>query len=178
MSTSFPKPVRALRDPGDVLAGCMLLAASIVLLFYLIPNFIAEPPILQNPMMSPRWLPRIVGWLMLGFSCLLIVQGLLVDNTNKEDGRRIERGPRLRFAMMVVALVVYVGLVRGAGCCDQRHSVYPDSVCRTSGQDLVGLWPGVRISRRCHLPVREDHERTAAADAILMTGARSHPRLR
>ncbi|UYG03337.1 tripartite tricarboxylate transporter TctB family protein [Halomonas sp. LR3S48] len=115
MSTSFPKRVRALRDPGDVLAGSVLLAAAAALLFYLIPNYIGEPPILQNPMMSPRWLPRIVGWLMLGFSCLLIVQGLLVDNTDKEDGRRIEKGPWLRSAMMVVALIVYVGLFEALG---------------------------------------------------------------
>ncbi|RCV88213.1 tripartite tricarboxylate transporter TctB family protein [Billgrantia montanilacus] len=115
MSTSLPKRVLALRDPGDVLSGCVLLAASVFLLFFLIPNYISEPPIMQSPMMSPRWLPRIVGGLMLGFSCLLIVQGLLVDNTGEEDGRRIEKGPRLRFAMMAVALIVYVGLFEAMG---------------------------------------------------------------
>jgi putative tricarboxylic transport membrane protein len=115
MSTSFPKRVRAMRDPGDVLSGCVLLGASAFLLFYLVPNHIGEPPILQNPMMSPRWLPRIVGWLMLGFSCLLIVQGLLVDSTDKEDGRRIEKGPARRFALMILALIVYVALFEALG---------------------------------------------------------------
>ncbi len=115
MTTSFNKRGRMIRDPGDVLSGCVLLVASAFLLFYLVPNHISEPPILQNPMMSPRWLPRIVGGLMLGFSLLLIVQGLLVDNTGKEDGRRIGKGPKLRFAMMVVALIVYVGLFEALG---------------------------------------------------------------
>ncbi|MCE8044695.1 tripartite tricarboxylate transporter TctB family protein [Halomonas daqingensis] len=115
MSSSLPKRVMAIRDPGDVLSGCVLLVASLFLLFYLIPNYISEPPIMQSPLMSPRWLPRIVGGLMLLFSCLLIVQGLLVDNTDKEDGRRIEKGPRLRFAMMVAALVVYVTLFEALG---------------------------------------------------------------
>jgi putative tricarboxylic transport membrane protein len=115
MSTSLSKRIKAIRDPGDVLSGGVLLVASCFLLFYLVPNYISEPPILQNPMMSPRWLPRIVGGLMLGFSFLLIVQGLLVDNTSKDDGRRIEKGPRLRFAMMVVALIVYVGLFEALG---------------------------------------------------------------
>lgn len=115
MSTSFPRRLRAVRDPVDVMSGCVLMAASAILLFYLVPNYISEPPILQNPMMSPRWLPRIVGALMLGFSFLLIVQGILVDNTGKDDGRRIEKGSRLRFAMMVVALAVYVVLFEALG---------------------------------------------------------------
>ncbi|MEQ4538678.1 MAG: tripartite tricarboxylate transporter TctB family protein [Billgrantia sp.] len=115
MSSSSSKRVMAVRDPGDVLSGCVLLVASAILLFYLIPNYISEPPIMQSPLMSPRWLPRIVGGLMLLFSCLLIVQGLLVDNTDKEDGRRIEKGPRLRFAMMVAALIVYVTLFEALG---------------------------------------------------------------
>ncbi|MCC5882026.1 MAG: tripartite tricarboxylate transporter TctB family protein [Halomonas sp.] len=115
MSTWLPKRSKAIRDPGDVMSGCVLLAVSAFLLFYLVPNYISEPPILQNPMMSPRWLPRIVAGLMIVFACLLIAQGLLVDNTAKEDGRRIEKGPRLRFAMMVVALVVYVGLFEALG---------------------------------------------------------------
>jgi putative tricarboxylic transport membrane protein len=115
MSTPVHKRGGPIRDPGDVLAGTVLLIASAILLFYLVPNYIGEPPILQSPMMSPRWLPRIVGWLLLGFSVLLIVQGMLVDNTDNEDGRRIEKGPRRRSALMVVALVVYVALFEMLG---------------------------------------------------------------
>lgn len=115
MSTSFFKRIKTIRDPGDVLIGCVLLVTSAFLLFYLVPNHISEPPILQNPMMSPRWLPRIVGGLMLGLSFLLVMQGLLIDNTVKEDERGIEKGPWLRFAMMLVALVIYLGLFETLG---------------------------------------------------------------
>ncbi|MGQ4878092.1 tripartite tricarboxylate transporter TctB family protein [Billgrantia sp. LNSP4103-1] len=115
MSTPVHKRGGPIRDPGDVLAGVVSLIASAILLFYLVPNYIGEPPILESPMMSPRWLPRIVGWLLLGFSLLLIVQGLLVDNTDKEDGRRIDKGPWWRFALMMVGLVVYVALFEALG---------------------------------------------------------------
>ncbi|PMR72098.1 tripartite tricarboxylate transporter TctB family protein [Billgrantia endophytica] len=108
MTTTDPKPGRQVNDSGDVLAGLVLLVSSAVLVFYLVPNFISEPPILQNPMMSPRWLPRIVGWLMLGFSVLLIFQGIFVENKAESDERRIDKGPWLRFALMVLALMVYV----------------------------------------------------------------------
>lgn len=110
MPTSDPKSGMQIKDPRDVLAGLVLLGFSVVLIFYLVPNHINEPPILQNPMMSPRWLPRIVGWLMLGFSVLLIIQGMFAESKSDDDGRRIEKGPWLRFALMSLALVVYVGL--------------------------------------------------------------------
>lgn len=110
MPTSDHKPGMQIKDPRDVLAGLVLLGFSAVLVFYLVPNYIDEPPILQNPMMSPRWLPRIVGWLMLGFSVLLIIQGMFAENQSDDDGRCIEKGPWLRFALMSLALVVYVGL--------------------------------------------------------------------
>lgn len=98
-----------IKDPWDVVAGVVLLGFSLFLLFYLIPYYIGQPPIIQNPMMSPRWLPTIVGWLLLVFSLLLIAQGVMVADDG-DGGRRFERGPWLRFVLMVVALVVYVGL--------------------------------------------------------------------
>ena len=115
MSTPTQKRGLPFRDSGDILTGGILLIASVVLLFCLIPNYIGEPPILQNPMMSPRWLPRIVGWLMFGLSILLIVQGMLIDNTAKEDGRRIVKGSHPRFALMIVALLVYSVLFETLG---------------------------------------------------------------
>lgn len=99
-----------IKDPWDVVAGVVLLGFALLLLFYLIPNYISQPPILQNPMMSPRWLPTIVGWLLLVFSLLLIIQGMLVADDGEDSGRRFERGPWRRFALMALALVVYVGL--------------------------------------------------------------------
>ncbi|NGO90865.1 MAG: tripartite tricarboxylate transporter TctB family protein, partial [Halomonas sp.] len=70
-----------IKDPWDVVTGVGMLGFSLLLLIYLVPNYIGQPPIMQNPMMSPRWLPNIVGWLLLVFSVLLILQGFLVaDN--------------------------------------------------------------------------------------------------
>lgn len=114
MTTSdFQRRVK-IKDAGDVIAGVALFGFSLVLVFYLIPNYINEPSILQNPMMSPRWLPTIVGWLILLFSILLILQGLLVPS-NAEDERAIAKGSSGRFVMMVVALAIYIGLFETLG---------------------------------------------------------------
>lgn len=99
-----------IKDMRDVVAGAALLGFSLLLLFYLIPGYIGEPPIIQNPMMSPRWLPNIVGWLTLVFSVLLIAQGLLVRSDNEDDERYFDQGPWLRFGLMILALITYVGL--------------------------------------------------------------------
>lgn len=115
MTKSHPSHRMLVKDPLDVVAGVLLLCFSLLLLLYLIPNHIGEPPILQNPMMSPRWLPTIVGWLLVVFSALMIMQGVLVADDGEESGRRFERGPWLRFALMVLALVVYVGLFEMLG---------------------------------------------------------------
>ncbi|TVP46359.1 MAG: tripartite tricarboxylate transporter TctB family protein [Halomonas sp.] len=106
---------RRVKDPGDVVAGSILLGFSLVLVFYLVPNYINEPPMLQNPMMSPRWLPGIVGWLIVLFSILLILQGCLLDRSSEEDERAIEKGSTQRFVLMVVALLIYVALFESMG---------------------------------------------------------------
>ncbi|BBI54742.1 hypothetical protein HORIV_71630 [Vreelandella olivaria] len=79
------------------------------------PNYINEPPILQNPMMSPRWLPTIIGWLILLFSVLLILQACIVEQRAEEDERAIEKGSTRRFVLMVLSLVIYVALFEAMG---------------------------------------------------------------
>lgn len=106
---------RRIKDVNDVIAGGILLCFSLALVFYLVPNYINEPPILQNPMMSPRWLPGIVGWLIVLFSVLLILQGFLLDKDHQDDERRIEKGPTRRFVLMVAALLTYVALFEAIG---------------------------------------------------------------
>ncbi|MGY2464258.1 tripartite tricarboxylate transporter TctB family protein [Vreelandella sulfidaeris] len=115
MITSDSKRRVKVKDPRDVIAGVVLLCFSLVLVFYLVPNYINEPPILQNPMMSPQWLPRIVGWLILLFSVLLIFQGLLVAGNSEEDERAIKKGSPRRFVMMIVALAIYIALFESMG---------------------------------------------------------------
>ena len=66
-------------------------------------------------MMSPQWLPRIVGWLIVLFSILLIFQGLLVSGPDEEDERTLEKGSPRRFYMMIVALGIYVVLFETMG---------------------------------------------------------------
>lgn len=115
MTKSHSTSGTLIKDSWDVVAGVILLGFALLLLFHLIPNYIGQPPVMQNPMMSPRWLPTIVGWLLLVFSLLMIVQGVLVADDAEDSGRRFERGTWLRFVLMVVALVVYAGLFEMLG---------------------------------------------------------------
>nr|WP_298058718.1 tripartite tricarboxylate transporter TctB family protein [uncultured Halomonas sp.] len=115
MTSSHSTGSPLIKDLWDVVAGVVLLGFSLLLLFYLIPNYIGQPPIVQNPMMSPRWLPTIVGWLLAVFSVLMVVQGTLVADDSEASERRFERGPWMRFALMALALVVYVGLFEMLG---------------------------------------------------------------
>lgn len=115
MTTSDPQRKVKVKDAGDVIAGIALLVFSLVLVFYLVPNYINEPPILENPMMSPRWLPEIVGWLIVLLSVLLIFQGLLIERSAEESERTLEKGSSRRFIMMAVALAIYVVLFESMG---------------------------------------------------------------
>lgn len=119
MTPSGSKRRVKIKDASDLITGIVLLGFAIVLVFYLVPNYINEPPILQNPMMSPRWLPAIIGWLILLFSILLILQAFIVEGKPEEDERAIEKGSTRRFVLMVLSLVIYVALfeVMGAVFC-------------------------------------------------------------
>ncbi len=119
MTPSGSKRRVKIKDTSDLITGIVLLGFAIVLVFYLVPNYINEPPILQNPMMSPRWLPAIIGWLILLFSILLILQAFIVEGKAEEDERAIEKGSTRRFVLMVLSLVIYVALfeVMGAVFC-------------------------------------------------------------
>lgn len=115
MTPSGSKRRVKIKDTNDLISGIVLLGLAIVLVFYLVPNYINEPPILQNPMMSPRWLPTIIGWLILLFSILLILQAFILEGKNEEDERAIEKGSTRRFVLMVLSLVIYVALFEAMG---------------------------------------------------------------
>ncbi|CAD5247854.1 MULTISPECIES: tripartite tricarboxylate transporter TctB family protein [Halomonadaceae] len=119
MTPSGSKRRVKIKDTSDLITGIVLLGFAIVLVFYLVPNYINEPPILQNPMMSPRWLPAIIGWLILLFSILLILQAFILEGKTEEDERAIEKGSTRRFVLMVLSLVIYIALfeVMGAVFC-------------------------------------------------------------
>lgn len=115
MTPSGSKRRVKIKDTSDLISGIVLLGLAIVLVFYLVPNYINEPPILQNPMMSPRWLPTIIGWLILLFSILLILQAFILEGKSEEDERAIEKGSTRRFVLMVLSLVIYVALFETMG---------------------------------------------------------------
>lgn len=115
MTPSGSKRRVKIKDTSDLITGIVLLGFAIVLVFYLVPNYINEPPILQNPMMSPRWLPTIIGWLILLFSILLILQAFILEGKSEEDERAIEKGSSRRFVLMVLSLVIYVALFEAMG---------------------------------------------------------------
>ncbi|MBT2772289.1 tripartite tricarboxylate transporter TctB family protein [Halomonas sp. ISL-60] len=115
MTPSGSKRRVKVKDTSDLITGIVLLGFAIVLVFYLVPNYINEPPILQNPMMSPRWLPAIIGWLILLFSILLILQAFILEGKTEEDERAIEKGSTRRFVLMVLSLVIYVALFEAMG---------------------------------------------------------------
>lgn len=115
MTPSGSKRRVKIKDTNDLISGIVLLGLAIVLVFYLVPNYINEPPILQNPMMSPRWLPTIIGWLILLFSILLILQAFILEGKSEEDERAIEKGSTRRFVLMVLSLVIYVALFEAMG---------------------------------------------------------------
>ncbi len=115
MTPSGSKRRVRIKDTSDLITGIVLLGFAMVLVFYLVPNYINEPPILQNPMMSPRWLPTIIGWLILMFSVLLILQACIVEQRAEEDERAIEKGSTRRFVLMVLSLVIYVALFEAMG---------------------------------------------------------------
>ena len=99
----------------SVIFGIGILAFSVILLLYLIPNYIDVPPIIENPMMSPRWLPNILSWLLIGMSILLIAQAIFPSCKDFSGIKKNQRGPWLRFLIMVLSLLDYVFLFEKLG---------------------------------------------------------------
>lgn len=92
---------------SNVVIGLVIFVCSLFFVFYLVPNHIQEPPFLQNPMMSPRFLPGIVGWLTVVFSLLLAFDGVF-GKVSTEQASQEENAPLLRWGAMVVALAIYL----------------------------------------------------------------------
>jgi|TARA_R110001583_G_scaffold47656_1_gene149214 putative tricarboxylic transport membrane protein len=97
-------------DISTVMVGSVMLAFACILLFYLVPHYVTEPAMVQNPMMSPSWLPRYMGWLIFLIAILLIIQGLFSQNKDNKEADGSEEGPASRFLLMALALLVYLSL--------------------------------------------------------------------
>lgn len=92
---------------GNIAIGLVIFVCSLFFVLYLVPNHIQEPPFLQNPMMSPRFLPGIVGWLTVVFSLLLALDGVFGKASTTQASQE-ENAPLLRWGALVVALVIYL----------------------------------------------------------------------
>ncbi|MHB0774094.1 tripartite tricarboxylate transporter TctB family protein [Halomonas sp. WWR20] len=108
MPTSNPGTARARLTWVNLntLLGALLFFISIVFIFYLVPQYINEPPRLNNPMLSPRWLPAVAGWIVLVLSVLLFIEGCLAPPL--ASGIEQERAPAQRWLLLAVALAVYM----------------------------------------------------------------------
>ncbi|GAB2801589.1 hypothetical protein GCM10027040_31750 [Halomonas shantousis] len=91
----------------NTLLGALLLFISIGFIFYLVPHYINEPPRLNNPMLSPRWLPAVTGWIVLGLSILLLLEGCLAPPIPADRSGQ-ESAPRIRWVLLLAAFAVYV----------------------------------------------------------------------
>ncbi len=58
---------------ANFLFGLVIGLLSLVFIFYFVPAFIAEPPRLKSQMLSPRWLPTVMGW-----ACFILALSLCI----------------------------------------------------------------------------------------------------
>lgn len=95
------------RNPNSVL-GCVFSILAVYFLFYVIPGYIETPAHMQHALLSPRFLPQLVGWIVLVLSIVLMIDGLLTP-PKREAVDEFRRGvPVMRQALMVAAGIVYV----------------------------------------------------------------------
>lgn len=94
-------------NPNSILGGALVVLTGIFL-FYVIPNYINMPPYMQHPLLSPRFLPQLAGWIVLVLAALLLIEGL-INPPEREQAEGLRSGvPLVRQVLMVVAGVVYV----------------------------------------------------------------------
>lgn len=91
----------------NTLLGAFWLAAALVFLFYLVPNFIDEAPMVENPMQSPRWLPSVAGWLVAVLALALILEGCLRPPLPSAEKEPAEGSPPRRWLLMIAGLAAY-----------------------------------------------------------------------
>ncbi|EZQ18321.1 hypothetical protein CF98_26915 [Halopseudomonas bauzanensis] len=91
----------------NVIVGLVIFACSLFFVFYLVPNHVQEPPFLDNPMMSPKFLPNIVGWLTVIFSLLLTLDGMF-GMARAEQTSHESSAPFWRWGAMIAALAIYL----------------------------------------------------------------------
>lgn len=97
----------------DSILGALLALIALFFLFYLVPNFIEEPKSIKNIMMSPRFLPIVIGWSILILSIFLLIQG--VRHPKESQGTPLFDTPMLRWVLMLSTFIIYTFLFEYLG---------------------------------------------------------------
>ncbi|KKM21301.1 hypothetical protein LCGC14_1636840, partial [marine sediment metagenome] len=101
------EPLYGRWNPNSALGGIFAVLAA-CFLFYVVPGYIVIPSDMQHPLLSPRFLPQLAGWMVLALSTLLMIDGL-IKPPKREEVNEFRRGvPVMRQALMVAAGIVYV----------------------------------------------------------------------
>ncbi|EKE76752.1 tripartite tricarboxylate transporter TctB family protein [Gallaecimonas xiamenensis] len=99
---------RSLSLNGDVVLGLIFLVAALVFLVKLVPDFIEQPGYMQHPLLSPRFLPSVMGWIVLVLSLGLVLGGLLKDAKAVAGQYPLLKGvPAAQYLCILVALALY-----------------------------------------------------------------------
>ncbi|MCW8886568.1 MAG: tripartite tricarboxylate transporter TctB family protein [Cellvibrionaceae bacterium] len=101
-------------NPNSILGATFALVA-ILFLYYLVPNYIEEPGYLKNPMLSPRFIPLVAGWLVLTLSIVMLIEGLLRPPKHTASEELHSGIPKLRWALMMAACAIYMFLFEQLG---------------------------------------------------------------
>jgi len=138
-------------NPNSLLGG-LFFVVSLVFLFYVIPNYINLPPYMQHPLLSPRFLPQLAGWLVLILAFVLMVNGLLYPPKREEADELRQGVPVLRQVLMLAAGAIYAVFFERIGsavscCC--LASLYSRPECAPARRNALGSSPSIlRAVRR------------------------------
>nr|WP_067297483.1 tripartite tricarboxylate transporter TctB family protein [Marinobacterium profundum] len=100
--------------PDLILGMCLVVLASIFI-FYLVPQYITEPQMVKNPMLSPRFLPLVTGWVVLLLSVIVLLEGIRRPPKQNSVENVHAKVPRLRWVLMLAAGLVYSLLLEELG---------------------------------------------------------------
>ncbi len=100
----------------DTLVGFLITIFSLLLIFYLIPNYIDSPSSVRKIVLSPVFWPVVIGWLMLIIGAGIIVAQYLnrnsrelIENTNIYDDMPSKSYGRV--IIFTVFMIVYYLLI-------------------------------------------------------------------
>ena len=101
-------------NPNSIL-GLITAALATFFLSYLVPNYIEEPGHLSNPMLSPRFIPVVAGWLVLTLSFVMATEGFFRPPKHTKAEKLHIGIPKLRWILMLVACSIYMFLFEQLG---------------------------------------------------------------